>query len=357
MSNLFFRQLFESESSTYTYIIADPITLEAVIIDPVKETVERDLKLIDENGLKLRLILDTHVHADHVTGAGELRSRTGAKTAVAKTSGVDCADILLEDNQELQLGQRKIRVLATPGHTNTCVSYLIEDMVFTGDSLMVRGCGRTDFQSGSSAQLYQSIKSRFYTLPDSTRVFPGHDYRGHMMTTIGEEKRHNPRISEKTVVEDFQKTMSELKLAHPKKIHEALPANLACGRTVTPQQKESILKARQVDGIPEVSVNELFEVREQVASGKLRVIDVRRPDEFVGELGHIEGAELITLGEDLAEWLKTADKNREIVFVCRSGGRSGQATKLSQSNGFKATSNMVGGMIKWNELGLPVSRS
>ncbi|MFN7904372.1 MAG: MBL fold metallo-hydrolase [Pseudobdellovibrionaceae bacterium] len=227
---IIFHQLFEAESSTYTYIIADKKTKEAAIIDPVLETVDRDLKLIEELGLKLIYALDTHIHADHITGAGELRQRLGIKTGVSIDAEVSCVDIPLEDGQELLLGDKTIKVIATPGHTNTCLTYAFEGMIFTGDALLIRGCGRTDFQQGDSSKLFHSVKDKLFRLPEETLIYPGHDYRGQTSSTIGIEKKYNPRLNEKISLDEFKKIMSELDLAHPKKIHEAVPANLACGK-------------------------------------------------------------------------------------------------------------------------------
>lgn len=342
-----FYQLFEHESSTYTYLIADPISREAAIIDPVIETLERDLKLIEELGLTLKYILDTHIHADHITAAGEIRKRTGAKSAVSNQAKVDCVDIPLIHEQELFLGKLKIRALATPGHTDSCMSFLFDDRIFTGDALLIRGSGRTDFQQGSSDKLYDSVHNHLFTLPEETKVYPAHDYRGQTSSSIDLEKKFNPRLGFKKTKEEFIKTMSELKLANPKKIHEAVPANLACG----------ILKEARVilptinDGVPEVSVQTVFS-----NLGKVRLIDVRRSDEFNNELGHIAGAELVTLGEDLTRFLEKGDRAEEMIFVCRSGGRSGQATTESLRLGYKYTSNMVGGMLQWNESKLAVEK-
>lgn len=350
--NLIFHQLFEPESSTYTYIIADKKTKEAAIIDPVLETVDRDIKLIEELGLKLIYALDTHIHADHITGAGELRKRLGIKTAVSSDAEVACVDIPLEDGQELLLGDKTIKVIATPGHTNTCLTYAFEGMIFTGDALLIRSCGRTDFQQGDSSKLFNSVRDKLFKLPDETVIYPGHDYRGHTSSTIGTEKKHNARLNERIDLDGFKKIMSELKLANPKKIHEAVPANLACGK---PKDART-LHPQVVDGTPEITVEDLYNHMSEVKNKKVRLIDVRRPDEYNNELGHIEGAEMITLGPDLTAFLEKGDRSEEIVFVCRSGGRSGTATAESIKLGYKFTINMAGGMIRWNEKKQPVVR-
>ena len=227
---MIFQQMLEAETSTYTYIVADHESLDAVIIDSVRETAQRDLKLLQELRLNLRYILDTHIHADHVTGAAILRDATGAQTAVSAAAGVKCADINLEDGQELKVGRWTLRALATPGHTDSCMSFYIRRMVFTGDALLIRGTGRTDFQQGSSVRLYQSIHKKLFTLPPETVVYPGHDYKGFTSSSIEAEMAHNPRVGGRSEAE-FVKIRAELKLADPKKIAESVPANLVCGRT------------------------------------------------------------------------------------------------------------------------------
>jgi glyoxylase-like metal-dependent hydrolase (beta-lactamase superfamily II) len=222
------RQLFDRETSTYSYLVADENTREAALIDPVREQRARDLRLLDELGLTLRLVLETHVHADHVTSAGDLAARTGARTA-ASSLGASCADIHLRDGDVLALGALEIRALATPGHTRDSMSFVVRDHVFTGDALLVRGTGRTDFQSGDAGTLYDSITGKLFTLPDTTTVWPGHDYRGHAASTIGEEKRHNPRLAGKTREQTIA-ILQALKLDPPRHIAQAVPANLACGR-------------------------------------------------------------------------------------------------------------------------------
>ncbi|MDX8391927.1 MAG: MBL fold metallo-hydrolase [Mariprofundaceae bacterium] len=225
---MLFRQLFDADTWTYTYLLADEQSREAVLIDPVSEQVERDMALTDELGLTLKYVLDTHVHADHVTGNGALRDRTGCQTGVSGRGGADCADLQLKEGDVFTFGAYQIKVLETPGHTDGCLSFLCGDKVFSGDALFVRGCGRTDFQQGDAGELYDSITGKLYALPNTTWVYPGHDYRGMTVTTIGEEKKHNPRIN--LGREGFIELMGNLNLAQPKKIHEAVPANLACGQ-------------------------------------------------------------------------------------------------------------------------------
>ena len=345
-----FFQLFEHESSTYTYIIADKVTKEAAIIDPVMETFDRDRKLLEDLDLKLMYILDTHVHADHITAAAELRKCKGAKTAVSSGAGVQCVDINLEDGQELLLGSKSIKAIATPGHTDSCMSFYFDGKVFTGDTLLIRGCGRTDFQQGSNEKLFHSVREKLFKLPDDTIVYPAHDYRGFTSSTISLEKQFNPRLKLSNSFEDFKSIMSELKLAYPKKIDASLPANLACGNLDNHRK----LHPQTVGGIPEVFPKDVLKAIE-TGKGNLVLIDVRRPDEFNGELGHIEGASLVTLGEELTKFLENGNRDDEIVFICRSGARSGNATSESIKLGYKKTVNMVGGMLQWNELKYPTT--
>lgn len=227
--NIIFYQLFDNETSTYTYLLGDPLTKEAIILDPVLEMVERDLQLLTELGLHLKYILETHVHADHITGAGELRKRTGAKIGISAASPTNCQDLALTDGQELKFGNNILKVLSTPGHTNGCLSFHIADMIFTGDALLIRGSGRTDFQEGSAEKLFSSIREKIFKLDDETEVYPGHDYHGHLKSSVGLEKKFNPRLKVTISKEAFLKMMSELKLAYPKKIHESIPANMNCG--------------------------------------------------------------------------------------------------------------------------------
>ena len=223
------RQLFDAQTSTYSYLLWDEETLEAALIDSVDTQIERDLELIKELGLTLKYTLETHIHADHVTGSGRIRERLGSQAIVHRNSRSECADVLVSDSDVIKLGAQRIRVLETPGHTDTCVSYQIDGTVFTGDALLIRGCGRTDFQAGDAGTLYDSIHNRLFSLPDDTVVFPGHDYRGFSFTTIGEEKAHNPRLGNNRPKQEFVDLMNSLVLDPPAKIAEAVPGNLECG--------------------------------------------------------------------------------------------------------------------------------
>ena len=234
---MIFRQLFDSESSTYTYLLADEATREAVLIDPVREQIPRDLTVLRELDLKLVHVLDTHVHADHITAAGSLRAQTGARTVAGKR-GPSCADLQLGQGDEVRVGSITIGVLETPGHTDDSLSYRVGGHVFTGDALMIRAAGRTDFQNGDAGQLYDTITRVLYALPDDTQVHPAHDYKGLTVSTIGEEKRWNARVAGRSR-EEFVKLMNGLNLPKPKMIDEAVPANRDCGMLDAPASRPS----------------------------------------------------------------------------------------------------------------------
>uniref|UniRef100_A0A1A8SJ34 Persulfide dioxygenase ETHE1, mitochondrial n=1 Tax=Nothobranchius rachovii TaxID=451742 RepID=A0A1A8SJ34_9TELE len=226
---LLFRQLFEEESCTYTYLLADTETREAIIIDPVLETIDRDLRLIQELDLKLIVAVNTHCHADHITSSGLMKKRlVGLKSAISKFSGAS-ADIQLAEGDKIKFGKHYLTVNNTPGHTDGCTTLVFGDqsMAFTGDSLLIRGCGRTDFQQGCADRLYESIHTKIFTLPDECLVYPAHDYLGQTVSTVGEERRFNPRLTK--TKEEFVKIMNNLNLPKPKKIDISVPANLVCG--------------------------------------------------------------------------------------------------------------------------------
>ena len=230
---MLFRQLYDSESSTYTYLIADWALKEAILVDPVLEQVERDYKLLNELSLNLRYCLETHIHADHVTGTGKLRELTGCLGIVPENAKASCADHHIRDRESIELGSIIVKAIATPGHTDSHMAYSIDgSRVLTGDALFIRGCGRTDFQNGDAGTLYDSVTQKLFTLPDNTLVYPAHDYRGHTVSTIGEEKQWNSRFVGRDR-DNFIQFMNDLDLPDPKKMMEAVPANEQCGRTLT----------------------------------------------------------------------------------------------------------------------------
>lgn len=228
-STLLFRQFFDPESSTYTYLIADRQTKEAVLVDTVLEQVDRDLQVLHDLGLSLRYCLETHIHADHITGAGKLRQQTGCQVLVPQHATARSADHSLANRETLNIGSVRIEAIATPGHTNSHLAYLVNSThLLTGDALLIRGCGRTDLQSGDAGTLYDTVTQRLFTLPEDTLVYPAHDYKGRTVSTIGEEKRLNSRFKDRTR-DQFITLMNHLGLSYPKKINQAVPANEYCG--------------------------------------------------------------------------------------------------------------------------------
>ena len=229
-ADMIFHQFFEVESSTYTYLLASEHTREAVLIDPVASEIDVYSQFLQSHDLKLVYSLDTHVHADHVTAANVLREKFGCKTVLHRNSGVSCGDIFISDGSAIRIGEITIEARYTPGHTNACTSYVAEGMVFTGDALLIDGCGRTDFQEGNAETLYDSIHQQIFTLPDETVVYPGHDYKGRLASTVEQERLHNSRLGAGRTKAEFVEIMQNLNLPYPKKIDIALPANKACGQ-------------------------------------------------------------------------------------------------------------------------------
>lgn len=226
---MIFRQLFEPLSSTYTYLIGCEETGKAILIDPVVATLDRDLAELNQLGLTLAYSVDTHIHADHITSALELRKRVGSKIANPIMDRLPCADVYLEESQPFNIGSIQLNSLHTPGHTSGHFSYVIDNRIFSGDCLLVDGCGRTDFQEGSSQQLFHSVHDKLFTLPDDFLVYPGHDYEQRFVSTIGQEKARNPRLGCGKTLEQFIEIMDKLELPYPKFIDYAVPGNQACG--------------------------------------------------------------------------------------------------------------------------------
>ena len=351
---LIFRQLFDPQSSTYSYLLADRRSREAVLIDPVFEQAQRDAALIQELDLKLVATLDTHVHADHVTGAWLFKQRCGSAIALGAASGAAGADRYLAHGDRVQFGGHYLEVRATPGHTEGCVTYVMDDesMAFTGDCLLIRGSGRTDFQHGDARAMYRSVRSQILTLPPSCLLYPAHDYRGLTVTSVEEERRYNPRLGGDVGEGDFVGYMNNLGLPHPKLMDIAVPANLRCGQ---PEGTVPLPAAPSWAPLTYTFAG-IFEIQPQAleeGAASIQIVDVRERDEFDGPLGRIRGAKWIPLGELPARTAELA-RDRPVVAVCRSGARSAQASVLLSKGGFADVANLAGGMLRWRAEGHPV---
>ncbi len=351
---LVFRQLFDPTSSTYSYLLGDRASGEALLIDPVFEQVRRDAALVRELGLTLGWTLDTHTHADHVTGAWLLKERCGSRIALAAATRAQNADRMLAQGDRVEFGTRHLEVRATPGHTNGCLTYVLDDQsaAFTGDALLIRGCGRADFQEGNPATLFHSVREQILSLPPGCLLYPGHDYRGLTVTSVAEELAYNTRLGGNLNESDFVGFMKNLGLPHPKLIDVAVPANLACGRVrpdgARPDEPTWAPLTFTFGGVWEIDPAGLAE-----RLGEVQVIDVREPHEFSDDLGHVPGARLIPLSRLQAE-VASLDRERPIVTVCRAGGRSAQGSLLLHKAGLSRIANLSGGMLRWRAEGLAV---
>ncbi|MBB5192925.1 glyoxylase-like metal-dependent hydrolase (beta-lactamase superfamily II)/rhodanese-related sulfurtransferase [Silvimonas terrae] len=350
---MIFRQLFDATSSTYSYLLGD--SGEALLIDPVYEQAPRDMALLKELGLWLVATLDTHVHADHVTGAWRLRQRCGSRIALSAATEAVGVDQPLRHGDPIKFGQRSLNVRATPGHTSGCLTYVLDDesMAFTGDSLLIRGCGRTDFQGGSPEQLFTSVREQILTLPTHCLLYPAHDYRGITVSTVAEEKRFNPRLGGDADIGDFVGHMNNLNLPHPKLMAVAVPANLRCGQpegdTPLPETPDWAPLTLRFSGVWEIEPIALFE-----HAADVQIVDVREAPEFIDKLGHLPDARLIPLSQLMARQTEL-DPARPVVAVCRSGIRSAQACVLLSKAGFEKVANLAGGMLRWKIEALPVA--
>ncbi len=346
-------QLFDPASSTYTYLIFDEATREAVIIDPVDEQLARDLAAVREHDLKLLWSVETHAHADHITSAGLLAEHAGARTAAPQGCGIGTAGTQLKHGDVLRFGGEQFKALHTPGHTAGSMSYVWRGHVFTGDTLLINGCGRTDFQSGSSAALYRSITEVLFALPDETVVWPGHDYQGRSHTTIGAEKKTNPRVAGKTLAE-FKAIMDELNLPEPKRIREAVPANLSsglrhdAGAPGAPPQAQDPQQPRPAEGYAgDVSPQLAFDWWQEGAGV---LVDVRSDAEREW-VGFIPGAVPLAwkqwpgmaLNSAFDEGIKAAvPPGKKALLLCRSGVRSIAAARRAAELGIEAYNILEG---------------
>jgi sulfur dioxygenase len=342
---MIFRQLFDATSGTYTYLLASRRGGEAMIVDPVLEKVDRYLKLIEELDLRLVKAVDTHLHADHITGLGALRDKTQCITVMGEQSGVDVVSMRIADGDRLTIEGIALDVLYTPGHTDDSYSFVGGDRVFTGDTLLIRGTGRTDFQNGDARQQYESIFNRLLRLPEETLVFPAHDYKGDTVSTIGEERRFNPRLQVRSI-DEYVDMMSRLNLPNPKMMDVAVPANMRQGLlqaeiarrgwSVTPAQARDLVGA---------------------GGGGVALIDLRERTEREKH-GEIPGSlnvpypslrESIQPGGILHELARVTDKR--LLFYCAFGERSAMAVQAAQDTGLAGACHIEGGIAAWREAG------
>lgn len=351
---MIFRQLIDNTTSTFTYLLADEKSRQAVLIDTVFEQHARDLALIRELELELVLTLETHVHADHVTGAWLMKRALGSQIAVAAVAGTKGHDRALEPGDVVRVGAIALEVLATPGHTAGCLTYVEREQgwVFTGDALLIRGAGRTDFQQGNASQLFHSVRERIFALPDHFVVYPAHDYGGRCASTIAEERAHNPRLGDKVREKDFVGYMENLGLPHPKKLAEAVPANLVCGKPENPEPEtpEWGPVIRTFAGVLQIEPEWVH-----THKSELSIVDVREAEEVAHTaIGVIEGSTVLPLST-LRERIEELPLDRPTVFVCPAGARSAIAAQIAERAGVAKVANVRGGLLEWKSLGLPMA--
>jgi sulfur dioxygenase len=345
---MIFRQLFDSTSGTYTYLLASRHGGEALIIDPVLEKVERYLQLVRELDLKLVKAVDTHLHADHVTGLGALRDRTHCITVMGEQTHADVVSMRVTEGDRIDIEGLSLDVLYTPGHTDDSYSYLLGERVFTGDTLLIRGTGRTDFQNGNARAQYDSIFNKLLKLPNETLVYPAHDYKGDTVSTIGEEKLFNPRLKVKSV-DEYVDLMNNLKLPNPKMMDVAVPANMHVGLHQDEIARKgwavSAAEAVALRGRPDVAIVDLREKGERdrhgIIPGSLHAPYPNLQDE-IGPGGMLHE-------------LAAATGNR-ILFYCAFGERSAMAVQVAQDAGLKTACHIEGGIDAWKKVNGPVAR-
>jgi sulfur dioxygenase len=345
---MLFREL--NRGKCKTYLVACERTRRAALIDPVKGWAERYLAVLAYENLKLDAIIDTHTHADHPTGTFLLKDLTDARLIMHRRAPVPMATEHVEDGDTIHVGDLSLEVLYTPGHTPDSISLYAGDRVFTGDVLLIGGTGRADFAGGDAGQQYDAITRKLFELPDATIVYPAHDYRGNTSSTIGQEKRQNPRIAGRTR-DEYVALMRSLDFPLPDKIQEVLQPN----QSAIDDDKAKFPDLTQLNHVRQLSADE---VKQRLASATPPfILDVREPQEYTGELGHVANSALIPLKQlaDRAGELQ-AQKGRPIVVVCRSGVRSTTAAAILEGLGFDHVFNMQGGMVDWNDRRLPIER-
>jgi sulfur dioxygenase len=346
---MIFRQLFDSTSGTYTYILASRPGGEALIIDPVLEKVDRYLQLVRELDLKLVKAVDTHLHADHITGLGALRDRTHCITVMGEQTKADIVSMRVAEGDRIEIEGVRLGVLYTPGHTDDSYSFLFDDRVFTGDTLLIRGTGRTDFQNGDPRAQYDSIFNKLLKLPDAMLVFPAHDYKGETVSTIGEEKRFNPRLNVKSM-DEYADLMNNLKLPNPKMMDVAVPANMHVGLHQDEVERKgwalTAADAIALRGRPDIAIVDLREKSERERHGIV-------PGSLHSPYKNLQDE--IGAGGMLHELATTSGKR--IVFLCAFGERSAMAVQAAQDAGLKTTCHISGGIDAWKKANGPLARN
>jgi glyoxylase-like metal-dependent hydrolase (beta-lactamase superfamily II)/rhodanese-related sulfurtransferase len=349
--SLLFRQLFDGDTGTFTYLLADVRSRQGLLIDAVFEQHDRDLALIRELDIDLVACLDTHAHADHVTGSWLMHAATGSAIGLAAAVGAEYVSLPLRHGDRVPFGERAVEVRATPGHTDGCLTYVLDDqaMAFTGDAVLVRGCGRCDFQQGNAHTLWTSITGQILSLPEACLLYPGHDYTGRSVTSVAEEKVFNARLGGNATERDFVGHMEAMKLPHPHKIAEALPGNMRSGK---PRELAAVPAwaplTRSYAGLPELTP--AWVVAHQ---SDLTVLDVRSAEEFNGPDGRVAGSLLIPLPE-LEGRSSEIPTGRPLVVVCHSGSRSALATQQLLKAGHAQVANLHGGLSRWAAEGFPL---
>jgi sulfur dioxygenase len=339
-------ELNDTNCKCYLLTVGD----EAILVDPVRERLDTYRLILSARALRLRMVLETHMHADHLMLNRAAKELLGVPFAMHRDSPSPLVDRHLVDGDSLDLGGQPIHVIHTPGHTPDSVCYRLPGGLLTGDTLMIGATGRTDFPGGSPAQQWDAIVERLLKLPDDTVIWPGHDYKGNKSSTIGREKVQNPRLVGKTR-DQYIQTMNSLGLPFPDKIQQSLQVN----QSGFEPDEVGFPQVKEVAALPEIAAETL--AAQLAGDERPLLLDVREPEEFVGELGHIEGALLVPLDALEKRLPKLAGYvDREVVVVCRAGARSATAGAILRRGGFKNVINLAGGMLKWQEAGLPVQR-